>query len=156
HLRKRHSIEAQERPEPAKKPKSSTLAYIGQREKFSPQKLLGKNILRFRQIFHDIPGITLPFMSRSVLRQRLADDFAAQRANLKEELLHTCRTIALSLDVSTSKNNLPILGVIGHWVTEDFQYREKVLDFKELQGSHSGENLAAAVEGTLRLELSAS
>ncbi|KAK9250865.1 hypothetical protein V1507DRAFT_393933, partial [Lipomyces tetrasporus] len=102
HLRKRHSIEAQERPEPAKKPKSSILTYIGQREKLSSQKLLEKNILRwivadrqpfttieseaFRQIFHDIPGITLPFMSRSVLRQRLVDDFAAQRAKLKEEL----------------------------------------------------------------------
>ncbi|KAK9426983.1 hypothetical protein V1505DRAFT_402798 [Lipomyces doorenjongii] len=89
----RHSIEAQERPEPAKKPKSSILTYIGQRENLSSQKLLEKNILRwivadrqpfttieseaFRQIFHDIPGITLPFMSRSV-RQRLVDDFAAQ------------------------------------------------------------------------------
>ncbi|KAK9311835.1 hypothetical protein V1524DRAFT_441234, partial [Lipomyces starkeyi] len=68
HLRKRHSIEARERPEPAKKPKSSILAYIGQREKLLPQKLLEKNILRwivadkqpfttiespaFRQIFH--------------------------------------------------------------------------------------------------------
>ncbi|KAJ8100213.1 hypothetical protein POJ06DRAFT_281345 [Lipomyces tetrasporus] len=82
------------RPDPAKKPKPSILAYIGQREKLSPQKLLEKNILRwivadkqpfttiespaFRQIFHDIPGITLPFISRGVLRQRLVDDFAAQ------------------------------------------------------------------------------
>ncbi|KAK9234164.1 hypothetical protein V1525DRAFT_350703, partial [Lipomyces kononenkoae] len=47
HLRKRHSIEAQERPEPAKKPKSSILAYLGEREKLSPQKLLQKNILRW-------------------------------------------------------------------------------------------------------------
>ncbi|ODQ68726.1 hypothetical protein LIPSTDRAFT_40375, partial [Lipomyces starkeyi NRRL Y-11557] len=47
HLRKRHSIEAHERPEPAKKPKSSILAYLGEREKLSPQKLLQKNILRW-------------------------------------------------------------------------------------------------------------
>ncbi|KAK9491749.1 hypothetical protein V1508DRAFT_405264 [Lipomyces doorenjongii] len=45
----------------SKEPKSSILTYIA-----------------FRQIFHDIPGITLSFMSRSVLRQRLVDDFAAQ------------------------------------------------------------------------------
>ncbi|KAJ8104379.1 hypothetical protein POJ06DRAFT_244361 [Lipomyces tetrasporus] len=52
HLRKRHSIEAQERPEPAKKPKSSVLAYIGQREKLSPQKLLEKNILRWKLLIN--------------------------------------------------------------------------------------------------------
>ncbi|KAK9234029.1 hypothetical protein V1525DRAFT_414420 [Lipomyces kononenkoae] len=47
HLRKRHSIEAQERLEPAKEPKSSVLAYLGDRKKLSPQKLLQKNILRW-------------------------------------------------------------------------------------------------------------
>ncbi|KAK9384645.1 hypothetical protein V1515DRAFT_582712 [Lipomyces mesembrius] len=47
HLRKRHSIEAQERPEPAKKPTSSILTYIGQRDKLSSQKLLEKKILRW-------------------------------------------------------------------------------------------------------------
>ncbi|ODQ69411.1 hypothetical protein LIPSTDRAFT_334640 [Lipomyces starkeyi NRRL Y-11557] len=83
--------------------KSSILAYLGEREKLSPQKLLQKNILRwivadkqpfttiespaFRQIFHDIPGITLPFMSRSVLRQRLTDDFAAQRCPLERRVI---------------------------------------------------------------------
>jgi hypothetical protein len=54
----------------------------------------------------------------------------------------------------TRKNHLPSLGIIGHWLTDDFQYRENVLDFKELNGSHRGENLAAAVEATLmELEL---
>ena len=68
---------------------------------------------------------------------------------MKEELSATCKTIALSLDVWTSQNHLPILGVIGHWLTEEFEYREKVLEFKELHGPHSGENLAAAVESLL-------
>ncbi|KAJ8098517.1 hypothetical protein POJ06DRAFT_282527 [Lipomyces tetrasporus] len=91
---KRHSIEAQDRPEPTKKPKSSILAYFGEREKLSQQQLLEKNILQwivtekqpfttlespaFRQIFHDIPGITLPFSSRHTLRQRLVDNFTSQ------------------------------------------------------------------------------
>ncbi|KAK9368186.1 hypothetical protein V1509DRAFT_640072 [Lipomyces kononenkoae] len=41
------------------------------------------------------------------------------------------------------------------WLTEEFEYREKVLEFKQLHGPHSGENLAAAVEviqGPMRLE----
>jgi hypothetical protein len=61
----------------------------------------------------------------------------------------TCKTIALSLDIWTSKNQLPILCIIGHWLTDEFEYREKMLEFTELPGVHSGENLAAAVEALL-------
>jgi hypothetical protein len=57
----------------------------------------------------------------------------------------TCKSIALSLDIWTSKNHLPILGIIGHWLTEDFLYRERLLEFIELQGIHSSENMAAAI-----------
>jgi hypothetical protein len=43
--------------------------------------------------------------------------------------------------------------VIGHWLTKEFEYRERVLEFTELQGTHSGENLANTVENIL-VELS--
>ncbi|OGE46980.1 hypothetical protein PENARI_c080G05268 [Penicillium arizonense] len=102
-----------------------------------------------QQLFKDIPGISLPFTSRNTLREPLLEDFNLQRAKLKEELATTCQTIALSLDVWTSKNHIPILGVIGHWLTEDFDYREKVLEFKELYGPPSGEYLAAAIQALL-------
>ncbi|KAJ5642740.1 hypothetical protein N7490_006740 [Penicillium lividum] len=70
-------------------------------------------------------------------------------AMLENELATTCQTIALSLDVWTSKNHIPILGVIGHWLTEEFEYRENVLEFKKLHGPHSGENMAAAIQALL-------
>lgn len=41
----------------------------------------------------------------------------------------------------------------GHWLTEDFKYKEKILDFTELYGIHSGENLTAAVEALVELHL---
>ncbi|RKF58371.1 hypothetical protein GcC1_183036, partial [Golovinomyces cichoracearum] len=72
------------------------------------------------------------------------------RAKLIEDLASTCRSISLSLDVLTSKNSKIILGVIGHWLTADFKYREAVLDFKELFGVHSGENMAEALHETLK------
>ena len=81
------------------------------------------------------------FTYRHTLRERLSGDFNLQLVMLKNELVTTCQTIALSLDVWTSKNYLPILGVIGHWFTEEFEYREKALEFKDLHGPHSGENL---------------
>jgi hypothetical protein len=57
----------------------------------------------------------------------------------------TCKSIALSVDIWTSKNQLPILCVMGHWLIEDFLYTERVLEFTELQGIHSGENVATAI-----------
>lgn len=68
---------------------------------------------------------------------------------LKNEIATTCQVIALSLDVCTCKNHTPILGVIGHWLTEEFGYREKALEFKALHGPHSGEILTAAIQALL-------
>jgi hypothetical protein len=77
------------------------------------------------------------------------DNFKIQCLQLKEELKITCKSIALSLDIWTSQNYLPILGIIGHWLMEDFIYQEKVLEFTELYRVYSRENLAAAVQLTL-------
>jgi hypothetical protein len=51
--------------------------------------------------------------------------------------------------VWTSKNHKAILGVIGHWLTPDFKYQGRVLEFSELSGSHSGENLAEVLQKML-------
>ncbi|KAK9366127.1 ribonuclease H-like domain-containing protein [Lipomyces kononenkoae] len=166
HLEK-HSIYAPDsNPGASDRKKQPSIADIFKgKQKLTVQQLLERNLLRwivtekqafttieapaFKQIFCDIPGITLPLSSRHTVRQRLVEDFTKQRLQLREELGSTCKTIALSLDIWTSKNHIPILGIIGHWLTEDFEYRERVLEFTELRGIHSGENLAAAVEEML-------
>jgi hypothetical protein len=147
------------------KGQASIISLLTKKETLTPQQLLEKNLLywiiddkqafttiekpSFKRIFQDIPGIQLPFESRSTVKRRLDEKFDIQRQQLKEELAMTCKSIALSLDIWTSKNQLPILGVIGHWLTEDFSYTERVLEFIELQGIHSGENLASAIQTML-------
>ncbi|KAJ5288432.1 hypothetical protein N7508_011207 [Penicillium antarcticum] len=42
-----------------------------------------------------------------------------------------------------------ICWIIGHGLTDEFEYRERLLEFAELQGIHSGENLSIAVENML-------
>ncbi|KAK9364464.1 hypothetical protein V1509DRAFT_643652 [Lipomyces kononenkoae] len=106
----------------------------------------------FKRIFHDLPGIELPLKSASTVKRRLVPRFEECPENLKRDLESTCITIGLSLDVWTSKNNLSILGVVGHWLAPEFVYKERVLEFKELNGLHSGENLAMVV-GDLLEEL---
>jgi hAT family C-terminal dimerisation region len=102
----------------------------------------------FQRIFKDL-AIPLPFRSRMTMSRRIDKEFESQRAQLINELSLTCQTIGLSLDIWTSKNFKAILGVIGHWLTADFQYQERVLEFTEMHSVHSGENMAQTVEEIL-------
>ncbi|RKF73594.1 putative AC transposase, partial [Golovinomyces cichoracearum] len=104
----------------------------------------------FRRIFEDLPGVALPFQSRKTISRRIETDFQAQRAKLIEDLASTCRSISLSLDVWTSKNSKAILSIIDHLLTVDFECRDVNLEFKELFGVHSGENMAEALHKTLK------
>ncbi|KAK9312050.1 hypothetical protein V1524DRAFT_466634, partial [Lipomyces starkeyi] len=135
------------------------------RAELSHQARLERNLLRwtvtelqpftvierptFRAIFADLPGVTLPFGSRRTLQRRTESEFVQYRLKLREELAATCNTIALSLDVWTSKNSIAVLAVIGHWLNQDFEYQERLLEFKEIEGAHTGENLAEMVENLL-------
>jgi hypothetical protein len=164
HLKSKHGINK------GKTEASSTLtldSYLVERPPaiLKPQELLAENILRwivlemvpftcvtkpsFQAIFNDIPGIELPWKSADTVKNRLTNRLEFARSGLKEDLEKTCKTLGISLDLWTSKNQLSILGVVGHWLTEDFKYKECVLEFKELHGSHSGENQAQVIEALL-------
>lgn len=94
-------------------------------------------------------GISLPYKSAGTLGRRIHEDFEILRKKLINDLNDTCTTISLSLDGWTSKNNKAIFGVIGHWITPDFQYKERLLNFAEIKGYHGGENMAGMVQAVL-------
>ena len=98
----------------------------------------------FKAIFQAVKA-DLPIKSADTLYNRVENKFVHGRDHLKQELGANCQTIALSLDVWTSEHQLAILGVIGHWITPAFDKREELLEFIEIQGPHSGENLAEIV-----------
>lgn len=47
----------------------------------------------------------------------------------------------------TSENHVSFLVVLAHWLILEFEKREELLDFVEIQGWHSGYNLADHVQG---------
>jgi hypothetical protein len=53
--------------------------------------------------------------------------------------------IALSLDGWTSQNLLPILAINAYWMSSDFQQYQACIEFVEIEGNHSGENLVYIV-----------
>ena len=105
--------------------------------------------LAFKAIF-EAAEVELPIKTADTLCNRIKNDFYKGRNKLKQDLARSCHTIALSLDAWTSEHQLAIFGVIGHWITPDFERREELLEFTELYGPHSGENMADILLITLQ------
>ena len=139
HLRKHHSIFAPSVselstdqatiPSMVKKPK---LSVTGQLQEDIVQWIIQDKMpfttvesSAFKQIFNHlpIPDIKSALMSRTTVKRKIEIEFNKQRSQLKYELASTCKSIALLLDLWTSKNQLSVIGVIGHWLTPDFTYK---------------------------------
>lgn len=90
-------------------------------------------------------GVKLPIRTADTLFNRIKDEFHLDRACVKEKLAISSRTLALSLDVWTSENQIAIMGIMGHWISPEFEKREELLEFTDINGPHSGENLAEIV-----------
>lgn len=94
----------------------------------------------FKALF-DAAGLSLPIRSADTLRNLIQADFVEKRSNLQRDLAVSCSTVALSLDLWASEHEKPIVGIIGHWITPDFEKREELLEFTEIHEAHSRENL---------------
>ncbi|CAI5486558.1 unnamed protein product [Closterium sp. Naga37s-1] len=88
-------------------------------------------------------------------RYRLARDMQAYadaaREELKQELIGDglAGRLSLSTDIWTSENNLAFMVVTVHRITKDFQLRQHILDFVQLEGSHTASLIAKTLEGIL-------
>ncbi|KAJ5193615.1 hypothetical protein N7491_000946 [Penicillium cf. griseofulvum] len=56
-----------------------------------------------------------------------------------------CRVSQAPEDEPKLENQIAIMDIIGHWITPDFEKRDELLEFTEINGPHSGENLAEVV-----------
>ncbi|KAJ6609451.1 hypothetical protein B0H10DRAFT_1675845, partial [Mycena sp. CBHHK59/15] len=50
-----------------------------------------------------------------------------------------------------TSNQHAFLAVVAHYVTNDGHLEELLIDFRELVGEHSGENMADAIWGTVEM-----
>ena len=151
HLQTKHGIKSASSSAPSAPGTSLDRFLAGGKAKLSLEQALIRWVVETRQPFTAIEhpafqamftavDANLPIKTADTLRNRIKDEFDNKRSHLRTEL-ETCHSIALSLDGWTSENQVGILGVIGHWTTEDFEKREAMLEFTEIRGPHSGENL---------------
>ncbi|KAF7333142.1 Transposase-like protein [Mycena venus] len=68
---------------------------------------------------------------------------------LKQIFKENLSDFVLSLDAWTSSNGYAFLAIVVHYIGNDGKLEECLIDFRELVGQHSGENMAAAVWKTV-------
>ncbi|KAJ6487538.1 hypothetical protein DFH09DRAFT_839390, partial [Mycena vulgaris] len=50
-----------------------------------------------------------------------------------------------------SPNGYAFIAIVAHYITNDGKLEELLIDFRELMGEHSGENMAEVVWNTLEI-----
>lgn len=87
-------------------------------------------------------------------RRLLIDSYNLRLESLKAELRNAKSKIHLSWDLWTSPNHKAILGIVGHFVNQQWVQQTRLLGLKEVYGSHSGNNQAVYIIQLIReLEL---
>lgn len=98
-------------------------------------------------IHHPAPTIKIP--GRHVIRRqamKMGEDAIEATKKMFAEL---DGKISISLDAWTSSNMYAFTAIIAHYANKAGQLEELLIDFRELHGEHSGENIAEAVWETL-------
>lgn len=87
--------------------------------------------------------------SHTTSGQWVLNQFKIEKERIRLRLHSSRCKIHISLDIWTSPNTLPILGVVAHYISEDNQLESAVLSLTEIQGPHDGDNISLLVEGIL-------
>ena len=72
----------------------------------------------------------------------MRDAFETRKEKLRQDMQEAHSKIFISFDLWTSPNCLEILSVIAHFIDKTGKCRMAVLAFREVEGEHSGENMA--------------
>lgn len=66
---------------------------------------------------------------------------ATSEARIKqaEELAKNKSRISISLDGWTSPNDIPYVGIVAHYINNEFELRRETIAFEVINGSHTGE-----------------
>jgi 3-dehydroquinate synthase class II len=85
------------------------------------------------------------------VKKIVGEIYKQERQQLKQLFEQECQSISISVDLWTSTNFISILAINGHWITStEFKYREELLEFVEIEGHHTGENIAKYIIDCLR------
>ncbi len=91
---------------------------------------------------------TVEILSCQRLRHLLNQRYLETNQRLVGDLGSTTK-VSLAVDCWSSPNRHSFIAVLAYYVSEDWKYREVLLGFEPVSGSHTGQNLARIVEGVV-------
>lgn len=68
---------------------------------------------------------------------------------IEVELQNLDSRISLTSDMWTSSQSLGYMSITAHYITEEFNYKKKIISFKEVKYSHTGYAIEEAIVGCL-------
>ncbi|KID81519.1 transposase-like protein [Metarhizium guizhouense ARSEF 977] len=83
--------------------------------------------------------------SPSTIRSWTLRTYETQKFRVKREIQSALSKIHFTVDLWTSPNTLAILGIVAHYISESGLLEYSVLALRELDGKHSGPNMADCV-----------
>ncbi|CAI5465792.1 unnamed protein product [Closterium sp. Yama58-4] len=106
-----------------------------------------------RPAFRDFVTLLNPVVAQYLsTRFRLARDLLSAAETAKAQLRQLLTgdglagRVTLTTDIWTSENNVAFMVVTAHRVTSDFQLQQMVIDFRSLEGRHTGDKNATELE----------
>jgi hypothetical protein len=75
--------------------------------------------------------------------------YETQKLRVKRAVQSALSKVHFTVDLWTSPNALAILGIVAHYTSESGQLEYSVLALRELDGKHSGPNMADCLESGL-------
>ena len=84
--------------------------------------------------------------SRKSLKNDIMKNYSDTKSVIKQQLSNKHSKISLALDICTADTMQPYLAITYHFVVPDGSLTTKLLSFKQLPGSHTGENIFHAFQ----------
>ncbi|CAG8855603.1 5699_t:CDS:1, partial [Gigaspora margarita] len=81
-------------------------------------------------------------VSADTIKRDIIKKYKEMQTNVQIELQEIPGKFVFSLDIWTSTAVKAYMGIIVHYIDKDWQLQQKTLDFIEIEGSHTGANLA--------------
>ena len=88
--------------------------------------------------------------ARSTLRNWIYDAFTKEKEKLKASLATRRSMVHLSFDIWSASNWFGVICICGYWLDCEGNRQRRLLSFRRIYGSHSGENQAEVILEVLR------
>ena len=107
-----------------------------------------RNLMRYCN--SRVPIVTRSMLYRDIHKLLYRRLFKDVRNRLQLHISQGAR-INLTLDAWTASNKIPFLAITAHWMTADFEQCSTLIGFERLRGSHTAENMVAAIMTVLKM-----